>query len=70
MNFRTIDYCDVCKSETPRCQYYPVGRSRQHGKCLECDRKDPRNPQAYQNKDVRYCTECDRNHRLTVPRQL
>jgi hypothetical protein len=64
----TLEYCDVCKTETKRCQYYPAGRSRRHGKCLECDRKDPRNPEAYQSKDSRYCCECDRNHHLATPR--
>lgn len=56
------EYCDVCKAETQRCQYYPAGRSRRHGKCLECDRKDPRTPQGSRTKDARYCLECDRNH--------
>ena len=57
-------YCDVCKADTKRCQYYPAGRSRQHGKCLECDRKDPRTPQARHNRDNRYCSECDHAHHL------
>ena len=56
------EYCDVCKLNTPRCQYYPAGRSRRHGKCLECDRKDPRSPQGSRSKDSRYCLECDRSH--------
>jgi len=58
------EYCDVCKTDTKRCQYYPAGRSRQHGKCLECDQKDPRTPQARQNRDNRYCSECDHAHHL------
>lgn len=62
------EFCDVCKAETERCQYYPIGRSRQHGRCLECDRKDARNPTPYQNKDRRYCSECDRNRQLATPR--
>jgi hypothetical protein len=56
------EYCDVCKTETKRCEYYPAGRSRRHGKCLECDRKDPRAPAGSRAKDGRYCLECDRNH--------
>jgi hypothetical protein len=58
------DYCDVCKTQTARCQYYPAGRSRQHAKCLACDRADPRNAAGLQSTDPRYCNECDRNHRL------
>jgi hypothetical protein len=54
------EYCDPCKSSTKRCEYYPAGRSRQHGKCLECDRKDPRTPKGLQRKDARYCYECNR----------
>lgn len=64
MNATLRDYCEVCKAETERCQYYPAGRSRQHGKCLECDRTDPRSVIANQNRDPRYCKECDRNHHL------
>ena len=57
------EYCDVCKKETHRCEYYPAGRSRQHAKCLECDRKDPRNSDGHQSQDSRYCIDCDKNHR-------
>jgi hypothetical protein len=53
------EYCEICKTETPRCQYYPAGRSRQHGKCLECDRKDARN--VYESNGGPYCVECERN---------
>jgi len=63
------EYCDVCKKDTHRCEYYPMGRSRQHGKCLECDQKDPRTQTAHQSRDSRYCVECDRNHRSATPRQ-
>ena len=63
MNGTISKYCDVCKAETKRCQYYPIGRSRQHDVCLECDRKDRRNSEAV-SSDPRYCIECDRNHRL------
>jgi hypothetical protein len=56
------EYCDVCKMETARCQYYPAGRSRMHGKCLECDRKDIRNPAPQGSRDSRYCGECDQHH--------
>ena len=59
-------YCDVCKADTKRCQYYPKGRSRQHDRCLECDRKDRRNSEAYESSDSRYCVECDRNQRLAA----
>jgi len=62
----TLEYCETCKTDTPRCQYYPKGRSRRHGKCLECDRKDPRNPAGFKRKDARYCYECDRSHNLAV----
>ena len=54
------EYCDICTTPTKRCEYYPAGRSRRHGKCLECDRKDPRTPKDFQRKDVRYCYECNR----------
>jgi hypothetical protein len=64
MTSTSTQYCDVCKTETERCQYYPAGRSRQHGKCLECDRKDVRNSRVYVSKDKRYCGECDRTHNL------
>jgi hypothetical protein len=53
-------YCDVCKAETQRCEYYPKGRSRQHGKCLECDKKDPTRPAGYRSSNPRYCYECAR----------
>jgi len=59
-------YCDVCKTDTKRCQYYPKGRSRQHDACLECDRKDRRNSESYGSSDSRYCVECDRNQRLAA----
>ena len=57
-------YCETCKTETKRCQYYPKGRSRAHDLCLECDRKDPRTPEGYRSRDPRYCNECDRISRL------
>jgi len=57
------EYCEVCKTETERCQYYPAGRSRQHGRCLKCDQKDPRSAGGHQSGDLRYCNECDRMHR-------
>jgi hypothetical protein len=63
MNTVVSKYCDVCKTETERCQYYPKGRSRQHDTCLKCDRNDPRTPERYRSRDSRYCTECDRAHR-------
>jgi hypothetical protein len=62
------EYCDVCKKETLRCEYYPMGRSRQHRKCLECDTRDPKNSVPPQTRDRRYCIECDRNHRAAMPR--
>ena len=55
-------YCDVCKTETPRCEYYPAGRSRQHGKCLTCDRNDIRNPRPNANSASRYCGDCENNY--------
>ena len=58
------EYCETCKAETERCQYYPVGRSRQHGRCLQCDRTDPRYAAVAQSGDKRYCRDCDRAHRL------
>jgi hypothetical protein len=61
MNTTISKYCDVCKADTKRCQYYPQGRSRQHDLCLECDRKDRRNSEAFPSSDARYCIECDRN---------
>ncbi|MCU1335336.1 MAG: hypothetical protein JWO19_917 [Bryobacterales bacterium] len=54
------EYCDVCKTTTKRCQYYPAGRSRRHSKYLECDRNDPRSPKGLQSKNPQYCSECDR----------
>jgi hypothetical protein len=48
------EYCEICKTKTPRCEYYPAGRSRPHGKCLACDSKDSRNPRPYESKDSRY----------------
>ena len=64
MTTTSSQYCETCKTETERCQYYPAGRSRQHGKCLECDRKDVRNARVVVSKDKRYCSECDRIHNL------
>jgi len=64
MNESLREYCEVCKAQTERCQYFPAGRSRQHGRCLACDRKDPRSAGGYQSTDARYCNECDHNHRL------
>ena len=58
------EYCETCKIDTKRCEYYPAGRSRRHGKCLECDRKDPRSPKGFGSKDARYCNECDRSQTL------
>ncbi len=62
MTAASVQFCDVCKKDTERCQYYPVGRRRQHAKCLECDRNDIRNVRAHLTHDKRYCTECDRIH--------
>jgi hypothetical protein len=59
-----LAYCEVCKAETDRCQYYPKGRSRQHDRCLECDRHDPRVPENLRTTDPRYCSDCDRTRRL------
>ena len=64
MNAISAKYCDVCKADTKRCQYYPKGRSRQHDRCLECDRKDRRNSESHQSSDSRYCVECDRIQRI------
>jgi hypothetical protein len=61
------EYCDVCRSNTKRCEYYPAGRSRRHGKCLECDHKDPRSPVGFKSKDVRYCRECDTSNNAPRP---
>jgi hypothetical protein len=60
VNLVTSEQCDICKTETKRCEYYPKGRSRKHGKCLECDAKDPQRPEGYKSRDPRYCYECDR----------
>ena len=60
MILATSEYCDVCRISTKHCEYYPAGRSRRHGKCLECDRKDPRSAKGFEKKDVRYCSECNR----------
>jgi hypothetical protein len=57
-------YCDVCKADTHRCEYYPKGRSRQHDSCLECDRRDARNAESPVSSDRRYCVACDRDRRL------
>ena len=66
MNPKMTEYCDLCKKDTPRCQYYPAGRSRQHGRCLECEKKDVRNARPYKSVDSRYCGECDRIHQLAM----
>ena len=50
-------YCEICKAVTKRCEYYPKGRSRQHGKCLQCDKNDPTHPAS---SNPRYCYECYR----------
>jgi hypothetical protein len=63
MNATIVKFCDVCKHDTKRCQYYPKGRSRQHDRCLECDRKDPRQA-SLDSTDSRYCITCDREHRI------
>ena len=68
MTTTTLEYCEICKAETPRCQYYPAGRSRQHGKCLKCDSTDTRNPRPFETQDRRYCGDCDRNHQLAGKR--
>jgi hypothetical protein len=54
------EHCEICKTETKRCEYYPKGRSRQHGKCLQCDANDPKRLEGYRKRDPRYCVECDR----------
>ena len=41
----------------------PRVRSRQHDRCLECDRKDPRQA-SLDSTDSRYCITCDREHRI------
>ena len=53
-------YCDLCKTSTRGCEYYAKGRSRQHGKCLTCDKKIPRIPRGTTVNDPDYCYECDR----------
>ena len=58
-----MEFCDTCKSRTRRCEYYQPGRSRQHNRCLECDRNDPRIYERDRSTDPRYCSECDRNRR-------
>ena len=57
MSPSSTEYCESCKAYTKRCEFYPVGRSRQHGKCLECDRKDPKHGDNYRRKP-QYCYEC------------
>ena len=57
----TAVHCDICKASTKRCEYYPKGRSRQHGRCLECDRKDPKHPEGSRSSDPRYCYDCNRS---------
>jgi hypothetical protein len=57
-------FCDRCKIETRRCEYYPKGRSRQHGMCLVCDSKDPKHPEGHKSRDPGVCYECDRNRRM------
>jgi hypothetical protein len=59
MSPQATEYCESCKSNTRRCEYYPVGRSRQHGRCLECDRKDTLHPAGYRNRNPGYCYTCD-----------
>jgi hypothetical protein len=58
MSLTATEYCESCKAYTKRCEFYPVGRSRQHGKCLECDRKDPKHPENYRSLKPQYCYEC------------
>ena len=60
MSLPISEPCETCNTETKRCEYYPKGRSRQHGKCLQCDANDPKRPEGYRNRDPRYCYECDR----------
>jgi hypothetical protein len=52
------EYCDLCKTVTRRCAYYQKGRSRQHGKCLTCDSRDPARAEGYNSRDHRLCYEC------------
>ena len=59
MNTTLLEYCDVCKAATRKCEYYPKGRSRQHGKCLECAKRDAKHPESYRSSDPRYCYACD-----------
>jgi hypothetical protein len=61
MSPATTEYCEACKAHTKRCEFYPVGRSRQHGTCLECDRKDPRRPENYRSLKPQYCYACGLN---------
>ena len=53
------EYCESCKVNTRRCEFYPVGRSRQHGACLQCDRQDPTHPEGYRDRNPQYCYACD-----------
>lgn len=55
MSIAIAQYCDVCKTETRRCEYYPKSRSRQHGKCLKCDKNDPNRPEGYRSSNPSYC---------------
>lgn len=55
----TTGYCDVCKATTERCEFYPQGRSRQHGRCLRCDKNDSRTPAEYKPAKREYCYACN-----------
>ena len=63
MSKAITSFCDVCKTETRRCEYYPRGRSRQHGKCLQCDKNDPTHTVGYRSSNPSYCYDCDRTCR-------
>jgi hypothetical protein len=30
MSLTATEYCESCKASTKRCEFYPIGRSRQH----------------------------------------
>lgn len=53
------EYCDLCKTVTRRCEYYPKGRSRQHARCLSCDSRDPAHAEGHHSRDPRVCYECE-----------
>lgn len=55
----TSEYCETCHANTKRCEFYPTGRSRQHGRCLECDLRDAKRPEDYHNRNRDYCFTCD-----------